>query len=367
MRLLKRIVGILIVAIVLPYAIAPIYDFPEAAPFSGAHLWNPYEEVHGRWRRANFHAHGESWGGITNGAQTDGQVVTAYWAAGYEIATVSDYQRIADAVDTIPVYEHGFNLGKHHQLAIGARSVSWWDFPFWQGINQKQFVIDRLKPTTALISLNHPSRLRAYDVDDFRQLAGYELIELANGRFITEDYWDAALSAGRPALAIGGDDTHDINDREHTAVAWNMIDAESTSAADVIDALRRGRSYVVVKKADAPGNGDVALERLASDGHMMTVTLTGTPAEISFVGQDGKVLQRTNGLSASYALTPDDTYVRTTAQTGQTLLYLNPVIRSDSDNDQPAMPRVEIDDLLTWTQRAGILIACGLVAWLLIL
>ena len=367
MRLLKQIVGILIVAVALSYAIAPVYDFPAAAPFSGPHIWNPYQEIHGTWKRANFHAHGESWGGITNGAQTDAQVVTAYWAAGYQIATVSDYQRIADGVDTIPVYEHGFNLGKHHQLAIGARSVSWWDFPLWQGVNQKQFVIDQLRPTTELISLNHPSRLRAYSVDDLRQLAGYELIELANGRFTTEDRWDAALSSGRPAFAIGGDDTHDINDREHMAVAWNMLDAESTSARDVLDALRHGRSYVVVRKVDTPMNSDIALERLTADDRTMTVTLTGTPAEIAFVGQDGKVRQRSNGLTASYAFTPADTYIRTNIQTQRTLLYLNPVIRSDSDNDQPAMPQAESDGLLTWALRVGIVAVCGIVAWLLVL
>ena len=367
MRLLKRIVGILIIALLLPYLAAPVYDFGAPTTFSGAHFWNPYQEVHGRWRRANFHAHGESWGGITNGAQTDSQVVTAYWALGYEIATVSDYQRIADAVDTIPVYEHGFNLGKHHQLAIGARSVSWWDFPFWQGINQKQFVIDRLRPDAELISLNHPSRLRAYDRDDFRQLTGYDLIELANGRFITEDYWDAALSSGRPTLAIGGDDTHDINDREHMAVAWNMVDAESTSPRDVIDALRRGRNYVVVRRTDTPNNGDVAFARLTSDDHAMSVTLTGTPAEISFIGQDGKVRQQANGLSASYTFTPADTYIRASVQTQQTLLYLNPVMRSDSENDQPRMPAHYVDGLLTWPVRIGIVAVCGVALWLLVL
>ena len=74
-----------------------------------------------------------------------------------------------------------------------------------------------------------------------------------------------------------------------------------------------------------------------------------------------------NGLSASYTFTPADTYVRTNIQTPQTLIYLNPVIRSDSDNDQPAMPPVETDGLLTWAVRIGLFVVCGALVWLLIL
>jgi hypothetical protein len=366
LRSLTRIAAVLIVAVLLPYAVPPVYDFSDPQPFKGTHWWNPYQEVHGRWRRANFHAHGESWGGVTNGAQTDAQVVSSYWNAGYDIATVSDYQRIADAADTIPVYEHGYNVGKHHQLAIGARSVVWWDFPLWQGVNQKQFIIDRLRPSTELISLNHLSRLHSYTVDDMRRLTGYDLIEVANGRVATEDRWDAALSSGHPAFAIGGDDTHDVTDPNRMAIAWNMIDAETTTARDVIEALRGGRSYVVIRMVDAPANSDVALASLRTDDRSMTVTLSGEPAEISFVGQDGHVRQRTNGLSASYTFTPSDTYIRTNVHTTKSIVFLNPVMRSDADDHRPTMPALETDDLLTSLVRGGVVALCGLVVWLMV-
>src|SRR5438552_11403757 len=153
----------LIVCLTLPYALSPIYRFPAARPFAGAQFVNPYAGAHGHWLRSNFHSHARAWGGLTNGAQDDAGVIAAYHSAGYQIAAVSDYQHISGD-SAIPIYEHGFNIGKHHQLVIGARAVDWLDYPIWQGIHQKQFIIDRLKPTAELLSINHPSRLHSYTV-----------------------------------------------------------------------------------------------------------------------------------------------------------------------------------------------------------
>ena len=69
--LLKRALAALIVCLVLPYALSPIYRFPVPQRFGGSRLWNPYSGGHGTWLRANFHAHGSAWGGLTNGAQPD--------------------------------------------------------------------------------------------------------------------------------------------------------------------------------------------------------------------------------------------------------------------------------------------------------
>jgi len=54
----------------VPYAWGPVYRFPEPVPFSGTQLWNPYKTLGGRWQRANLHAHGHAWGGVTSGAQS---------------------------------------------------------------------------------------------------------------------------------------------------------------------------------------------------------------------------------------------------------------------------------------------------------
>ncbi|HWW88818.1 MAG TPA: hypothetical protein VNZ26_34735, partial [Vicinamibacterales bacterium] len=377
-----------IVFLILPYGFSPIYRFPSPQPFTGSQLRNPYANLRGRWLRANLHAHGNVWGGMTSGRQTDTEVVHAYRTRQYDIAGLSNYQHIStsDLVPTLPIYEHGFNIGKRHQLAIGAKRVDWFDFPFWQGINQKQYVIDRLRRSTELVAIAHPFILQRYSYpsQDFERLTSYDLIEVVNGRFADEGPWDAALSAGRAVWAIGGDDTHDVTDPNRMAVAWNMIDAANTSdttlGKDVIDALRQGRSYVVSKRLDSDSpsvqiaraakrpigsagvNGDVGLAGVTVSANSIRVACIGGPATISFVGQNGDVRKRVEDVaSAEYSFAPNDTYVRVVVRSGETILYLNPIIRYDG-NSLPA-PNAAIDPLMTWVFRLALLFGCGAIVW----
>jgi len=238
------------------------------------------------------------------------------------------------------------------------------DFPLWQGIHQKQFIIDRLKQSSVLVAINHPSRLHSYTVDDVRQLTGYDLMELANGRVLTEDRWDAALSTGHAVWTIGGDDTHDVMDLARTAVAWNMIDAASTSTADVIAALGAGRSYTVVRTSDIVTAGDLRLIGVRLDETTLTVTCEGSPATFVFIGQNGAIRKTVkDATSAAYILTPADTYVRTVVHGAQTDLFLNPVLRTEGG--PPSIPVAAIDQFWTACARAAIVAACAAVAWLL--
>ena len=140
LRSFKLALGALAVVVLAPYAWGPVYLFPEPRPFTGNHFLNPYSEWRGDWHRANFHAHGWAWFGVTNGRQPGDEVVRRYRELGYTVPGVSDYQRIAarHGVDTLPIYEHGYNIGKHHQLAIGAREVEWFDFPLWQSTRDRK-------------------------------------------------------------------------------------------------------------------------------------------------------------------------------------------------------------------------------------
>ena len=118
------------------------------------------------------------------------------------------------------------------------------EFPFWQGVNQKQYILDRLLSTAALVSINHPARLEGYTVDDMRYLSGYQLLEVINDHEAGDRFWDAALSAGHRVWGIAGDDVHDLTDRCRVGVACTMINSDSSRPNDIIEALRAGRSYL---------------------------------------------------------------------------------------------------------------------------
>jgi len=365
--LYKRSLAALIVFVVLPYTRSPVYQFPPPRPFTGSQLWNPYAGLHRAWRRANFHAHARAWAGLTNGVQSDAEVLAAYRAAGYDVATVSNYQHISQSsASNIPVYEHGLNVGKQHQLAIGAHDVEWFDFPFWQGRNQKQFIIDLVRSSTDLIAINHPSRLHSYTVDDMSALTGYELIEIANGHVTTQDRWDAALSSGRAVWAVGGDDTHDVTDLSRMGIAWNMVDAATLSGSEVIDALRAGRSYVVVKAADTTvGSAGLVVANIELQGQTLVVAIDGPPATIVFLGQNGRVRKTMmNATWASYFFARDDTYIRTVVRGTGWTLFLNPILRTDGG--APRAPAATIDWPWTICTRIALVVICAVVtgvAW----
>ena len=127
----------------LIYFAAPVYDFQEPQPFSGELWFNPYHDIDtNHWRRANFHFHTRKWAGITSGTGTEQDCYEQYKRLGYTIASLSHYQHISDilkdSVCYVPVYEHGVNFWKKHQLLIGAKKVLWLDYTLGQNMNHRQ-------------------------------------------------------------------------------------------------------------------------------------------------------------------------------------------------------------------------------------
>jgi hypothetical protein len=357
----RRGLAIFFLAIAIPYLLAPVYRFPPPQQFAGEALWNPYAHMAGHWQRANLHAHGRSWGGLTNGYQSDEEVVRAYKEHGYAVAGVSNYQWISSqhGVDTMPLYEHGYNIAKGHQLAIGARSVEWLDFPVWQGRDQKQYIIDRVGATADLVALNHPNT--AYTDDDLRDLTGYQLLEVVNGPFPVEDAWDAALSNGHLVWVLANDDSHNLMTARRTFIAWNMIDAPSAGTADIINALRHGRTYAVSLVGE---NADASLKDIQLENGTLTVSSAGVPATYLFVGQDGTVRKTADQvMQASYTIEPKDTYIRTVIRTPNIVMYLNPIVRYTGAG-VPSR-RATPDMTATWLQRGFLSAAYAAVVFLL--
>jgi hypothetical protein len=358
----RRVVAILLfVFIAIPSLLSPVYRFPAPQPFAGSALWNPYAHLAGTWQKANLHAHGVAWAGVTNGRQTDAEVVAAYKGRGYSVAGVSNYGSIAafDGIDTIPLYEHGYNIPKGHQLAIGARRVVWLDFPLWQTIDQKQYVINRVGAAADLVSINHPNT--AYTDDDMRNLTGYQLMEIVNGPFPVEDLWDTALSTGHVVWALGNDDAHDVTNLRRTFIAWNMIDAPSPSTADIVAALRAGRTYAVSLVGNNP---DASLKSVEATGANVTISSTGVPATYLFVGQGGVVRGTANQvMQAMYTFAATDTYIRTVIRTPNMVMYINPIMRYDG----VALPSpvATVNETATWLRRALVVAVSAFVIFIL--
>jgi hypothetical protein len=358
--------GLLLALLLVELAGPPWYHFPEPAPFSGPHWYNPYDGYSGQGLRANFHAHARKWGGLTAGEGTDAQVAELYSSQGYAVAALSNYQSIAPpppeelGLVYVPTYEHGVGAPQVHFTVVGARSVLWFDYLFWSSLRHRQHMIELLGERSELLFLNHPEKNGGFPLEDMSRLTGYTGIEIRSRHSYDTDPWDTALSAGRVVWGAASDDAHWlINKPLGSGRGWLVIAARDRSAAGVIEALREGRFYAVWDRTRAARNDLVSATLV--DG-VLEVTLEESTDSIRFVGQGGAQLSEVAGArSARYRLVDADRYVRVEVRTHGAEFFLNPVYRHPGDPF--AQASAERRAVLTWTLRLlALALLCAVVA-----
>ncbi|MEI6123491.1 MAG: hypothetical protein WCQ95_07660 [Bacteroidota bacterium] len=347
-KIIKILLIFFLIIIVLyalfQYVCAPVYDFPQKQKFSGNRIYNPYQNCNsGAWKKAVFHLHSKSWGGIANGAGSDQQIFDRYQYLGYDVVTLSNYQKINHAKypvqqEYIANYEHGFGIKKNHHINISASSVLAFDFMFPQTLSNKQFIINLLRTRTKVLALAHPDWNGAVSANDIKQLCNYDLLEIQSNYRNSVNLWDTALSAGAAVFLLVDDDGHDINNPNVVGRCLTMVNTNETSQVSVIDALKTGKTIGVAvgsienesfetKKVNIGQLPVLNYLYLAYDTIKLSVSKKAS--EIQFIGQQGQVLKTVNNTSkTSYIFKHKDTYVRTQITFADgSVYYLNPLIR----------------------------------------
>jgi hypothetical protein len=346
----------------VPYALTPVYDFPDARPFEGEILHNPYADATGAWYKANLQAHSGAWGGTTDGALSPRDLHRVYDSLGYDVIGITNYMSVyASPVETesyIPMYEHGYNVWKRHHLAIGAREVVWRDYVLFQTISHKQHMLNALRPTTEILTIAHPKFMDGFVPEDFGYLTNYDYVEVLNHYRISLKHWDAALTAGEPVWGMGNDDSHDQRKASETGRYWNMIRAKSASAEDVLSALKEGSTYCVAGEGGAMDNGVVGVS-VRPKG--VLIELEKPANSIRFVGSGGVVRDSVIGAKrAYYRFKPDDPYIRVEVANPKTTFYLNPVYRRGEDARPPREATVNYPlSILYWLAFLGAYFGVG--------
>lgn len=331
-HLLVFVVTGIILLLCCLYFQCEVYHFTPSAPFAGNHYYNPYQvDSNSRWAQSNFHAHAIAWNRLTNGQQESKEIFNVYRQMGYDIACISNYHDIPDpepaaGLLNIPVYEHGYNAGKTHQMVFEPTHINFFDLPLLQNIHTKQSVLQSLGKQSACIALNHPAKRNGYTQEDLQYLSGYHLVEVFNHSIQSAAHWDAALSSGKAVWCLGNDDVHDIEKHSELGVCWTMVASVNTEQ-DVVPRLKSGRHYIV------KGTGAVNLNYLRSlqmHGDTLRLRLAKPASEIRFIGQSGSVLAVSAQREVDgYVFNAVDSYVRVEVETNGQLMYLNPVVRYD--------------------------------------
>jgi hypothetical protein len=340
--------------------------------------YNPYQRIDSSWKICNFHAHSRSWGGVTDGKNTNiDTIFELYQQMGYAHIGISNYQKIThiekDSIASIPVYEHGFNVKKRHHLCLGADRVSWLDFFFFQTLSHKQFVLNKLRPSTDFLVINHPKFANGFEENDFTSLSNYDAVEVLNHYRTSIPHWDSALSSGYYAVLLANDDMHKVDRMDEIGVNFTVVSTNTLSRYDIIQSLKAGRHYGVKAHIKPNESYNVKADRITHllhpntiemKGDTLTIHLDTTATIIRFIGQGGKQKDSTPlTASAQYIFQKTDTYIRIEVEDGDSNLYLfNPIVRTES----PVVvnpSRADIDWTKTNAKRMGIALVILLIVF----
>lgn len=369
-RFLLGICILILIILILQFVVNPKYTFQEPHVFKGEYIYNPYRNFdRTKWKMANFHAHTRKFLDQTNSASRSILLLDSlYKSFGYNIISISDYQYInlheSKNKWFVPVYEHGYQYYKNHQLVLNAKKVNWLDYPFQQTLSNKQFILNQLKKdSTALITMVHPMYRKAYSYKDLKYLSNYNCLEIANSKHLFTSYYDTILSAGHPVFIMADDDVHDLKNIKDNVSSFNLINTDLLRDS-ILYSLRTGRSIGVKfnissfktneeKKAALLKLPEVNSITLKND--TITVSLNQSVKSIKFIGQNGtEKRSMLNCSTGSYSFSKQDTYIRTEIECNDSTIYFfNPFFRYNGMRLTEYMASYNV--LETWALRSAVL------------
>lgn len=343
----KYFLALAIIITIIQHFITPVYQFKEGNKFEGDVIYNPYQSSKADWLKMNLHAHSKAWGGLTNGMkQNNDDVIREYSNLGYDIIGISNYhdpQHIffKGKPDSLTVYEYGINLFKAHRLVIGYNDAIFREVTLFHTIHDRQYILNSIYPNNKVLIIAHPQFGKGHEMNDFKYLSNYNLIEVLNHYRYSEGEWDLALSHGKPVFIIGNDDMHDLDKPGEVAVRYTMVDGKENLNL-TFDELKLGNAYAV---ASPDRVCPLKLDSCKLDGKTLNVQFNEPADKILFIGDGGIV--RDSALMtdhAAYTFTHDDTYIRTIATKSTCKVYLNPAFRTPDGN----LPRNEQHIPIDW-------------------
>ncbi|HUR81486.1 MAG TPA: CehA/McbA family metallohydrolase [Thermoanaerobaculia bacterium] len=266
------------------------------------------------WLKGNLHTHTLE----SDGDSTPAEMAAWYRDHGYDFLAITDHDKLTkidapQGLVLIPAEEVTDRLnGKSlHVNAIGIQRVV-----AIQGGKTKVDVlqrdIDAVRAAGGIALVNHPNFGWAFGADELLQLENFTLLEIASGHPYVNMYgppseeaiWDRLLTAGRRVWGVGVDDSHHLKRPWDTDVAlpgkaWVVVHAER-DAKSIVAALQRGEFYA---------STGVELEEISATA-VKVKQKNGAHYRIQFIGSGGRVLQETEGLTATCKLRGDEAYVR---------------------------------------------------------
>ena len=266
------------------------------------------------WLKGNLHTHTLE----SDGDSTPVEIAAWYRDHGYDFLAITDHDKVTK-IDAPPglvlitAEEVTDRLeGKSlHVNALGIERV----VPIQGGktkVDVLQRNIDAVRAAGGVPLVNHPNFGWAFGADELLQLKNFTLLEIASGHpFVNmhgppsvEAMWDQLLAKGRRVYGVAVDDSH------HLKNPWDVYVALPGKAWVVVRAERDPKSIVAaLERGDFYASTGVELEDV-SGTKVKVREKNRARYRIQFIGDGGRVLQETEGLTASYTPRGNEGYVR---------------------------------------------------------
>lgn len=319
-----------------------------------------------KWFKGNTHCHSI----VSDGDSAPFKVVKAYHDHGYNFLLLTDHNFLVDH-DTILKPE---NLRKDFIMIPGEeitdkKSVHTTAFniseyvPFYNDKNEAKSHDERIREIYAALKtptdltksdllqlhvdgtikaggipfINHPNFGDGLQVDDILPVENLHHMEICNahpyvhnwgkkGHISVEAKWDQLLSQGKLMYGVAADDMHDLNTGKPKDAglyrAWIMVRSKELTPSAIHKAVEEGDFYatnsVTLKTCEMSKkeclievDNVATLSEITNSDGVPRIDYTGEEGyTIEFIGNNGRVLSKTNGTKASYKPNKNDKYVR---------------------------------------------------------
>lgn len=302
------------------------------------------------WFKGNTHCHSE----VSSDSNTpQDELFGWYKENGYHFVVITDHNRYTEAqvLDGLTyrgetLVDDDFIIIPGEELTNGSQHINGIDIP--RRLEPHRTIsgsFERIWEVGGLPQLNHPeyNYIEAREItEEVAELDGAMFLEVYNSHPIvvrrsgpsSEDIWDGVLSAGRPMWGVAVDDAHTLPGGETPpGGGYIWVDADELTIDAITEAMTRGRFYA---------SSGATIEDFQHTSAYYEVDAPGA-TEITFIGQNGRVLATTRGEYASYDFAGDEMYVRARVESPAGVAWTQPVYVGDLPDNRPPEAKIEVD------------------------
>lgn len=262
------------------------------------------KEKERRWFKGDLHMHTLN----SDGIYTTREVITYARHTGLDFIALTDHnntqqnQEIGNPIGITVLPGMEYTNYRGHANLFFTDTTEFAENPLSNTHEEMLTVLEAARRREALVSINHPFDINCPWLWGFD--GPFTLVEVWNGFFKESDaeaitWWRTQLKEGKRLVAVGGSDTHRIEQGRSFGTPTTYIHAISTGKEDLLEALKEGR--VSISATPSSAQLDLVIAEVHIGGSVRySAGMTGSIQIKSAKVGDRIVLHSNEGLEQSW-------------------------------------------------------------------